>query len=88
MILTAYIHVSSYNIESPIVFDHDMSNLGYIVLGKHEFEFDMPGKEVTIPKAVAALKAKQERIRTEALKNVADVEQEIKELLCLEYKPE
>ena len=84
---TLYIHKSpAYLIEDYSFFLQDMSDCGYILLGTHDIEIDIPRPtKDPIEAEIEMLKNKVAVINTEAYAKTQQLEQRISELTCIEF---
>ena len=87
---TLYIHKApSYLIEDYSFFLHDMSDCGYILLGTHDLDIDIPKPtKDPIEAEIEMLKNQVAVINTEAYAKTQQLEQRISELTCIEFKGE
>ena len=87
---TWYIHKAhEYSQNDFYVTNMDMSKSGYILLGTEEFEFEFetPDKD-PIEAEIQMLENEADRLETESYAKVQNIKDRIKQLQCLEYKPE
>lgn len=71
------------------IYQGAMETQGWYKVKDIEVEFTPPTREEVIPSAVAALREAQTKIRAEAEKRSVQIEEQIRNLLCLtnEVKP-
>ena len=65
----------------------DMTDYGYATIAEHSVTFDVPQEDPT-PKFIEALESKAEDIQAEATAAVRSIMDQIKQLQCIEHKPE
>ena len=87
---TLYIHVDRfYTNKEFYVATCDMSQSGYVLLGTHDIEIDIPRPtKDPIEAEIEMLKNKVAVINTEAYAKTQQLEQRISELTCIEFKGE
>ena len=85
---TLYIHKApGYLIEDYSFFLHDMSDCGYILLGTHDLDIDIPKPtKDPIEAEIEMLKNQVAVINIEAYAKTQQLEQRISELTCIEFK--
>ena len=66
----------------------DMSEHGYVLVGPHEWAFEIPDAWDPRPQQVDALKAKLEKARVELSDLTMAINRQINELQAIEYTPE
>jgi len=87
---TWFVHKArSYHDEDYYVETMDMSNCGHVLLNTQDFEVDIetPTKD-PIEAEIQMLANEADRLGTEAYAKVQNIKDRIKQLQCLEYKPE
>lgn len=67
------------------LFSVDMSEYGYVLVGKQQIEFDVPDDFNPVPIQVAMLKAEKEKAMEEFNLRVARINEQISKLTCLEF---
>jgi len=83
-----YIHKApSYYEGDYIAHASDMSNHGSVFLGEQEVELNIPDTD-PIEAEIQMLANEADRLETEAYAKVQNIKDRIKQLSCLEYKPE
>jgi len=87
---TLYIHKArSYVDEDFYIENFDMSNTGQVLLGTHEYEIKFETPDIDpIEAEIQMLANEADRLETEAYAKVQNIKDRIKQLQCLEYKPE
>ncbi len=87
---TWYIHKArTYLEEGFYVTDIDMSDAGHVLLGEEEFEFEFETPDTDpIEAEISMLSKEADRLETESYAKVQNIKDRIKQLQCLEYKPE
>ena len=69
------------------IFPFDMTKNGYTLVKEIEVEFDEPGYKDVVAGTVQAMREKQAELRDEVNTKVANIEEQIQRLLCIENKP-
>ena len=65
-----------------------LASQGYVPVQSVEIEFDEPPHETLVNGTVELWKAEQKRIEAEAHNKITQLQRQINEMLCIEYKPE
>ena len=87
MKLTAYIHIKEeYGDLKVFIFDQDMTGVGYQLIGKHEFDFDVPDLDDVALK-IANLEAQKEILKRAFYSRLEELNANISQYLCLEMTP-
>ena len=60
----------------------------FIHIELREIEFDEPPRDVLQTRTIATYRAEQQKIRAEAHKKVANIQEQIDKMLSIEHKPE
>ena len=69
------------------IFSFDMTKNGYTMVKEIYVEFDEPAYKDVVAGTVQAMREKQAELRAEVNTKVANIEEQIQRLLCIENKP-
>ena len=87
MKLTAYVHLrDEYSQLKVHIFDQDMTNVGFQLIGKHEFDFDVPDLDDVALK-IANIEAQKEILKRAFYSRLEELNATISQYQCLEMTP-
>ena len=87
--INVHLHARVEKPEDFVVFlTDDMAAYGYVYVTSKEVEFDLPSKEVQIPKHIECLRKEQQRLRADASCRCDKLDEVIAQISCLEYRAE
>ena len=85
--VTIYIHLSKYREGGVDAMTTDMSKYGYILLGTDTVTVTVP-KTDPVEAEINMLEACAQEVRDQYFEKITPIEQRIRELMAIEYKPE
>jgi hypothetical protein len=65
----------------------DMTDYGYVTVGTIEVEFEVPDDFNPVQAEIEMLKHAKAKVESEAMSKMRLIEDQIRNLQCLEYKP-
>lgn len=84
--IKGFIH-KSINSEDFALFGCDMTKYGYVLVCPYEFAFEIPATFNPIAAQVSALEKQRDKVRSEFNMRIAQINDEISKLQCLEFSP-
>jgi hypothetical protein len=81
--IKAYIHKDQHS-DNYVGHSVDMSKFGYIFVGVHEFDYEIPADFNPITAQVAALRKGLDKLERDHDVQVANIKEQIQNLLCIE----
>lgn len=86
--IDGFIHKNKYS-RSFVFYQHDMSEYGDILVGPHtlEFDYELPEGWNPVAAQVSALEKAKATLSAEFNRRVAQINDEISKLQCLEFTP-
>jgi hypothetical protein len=86
---TLYIHAPQFGSNEFEIYNADMSKHGLALLGTHDYsvDYENPTKD-PVDAEIESLQKKADAIETKALADIEIINRRIRELKCIEYKPE
>ena len=81
--IKGFVHKDKYDDEF-IMYPHDMSSYGYLLVGGYQFDFEIPASFNPVALEIAALKKKSEKLSDEYMQQIGEIKRRISELTCIE----
>lgn len=85
--INGFVMKAPYN-GSPVFVNCDMSEHGYLMIGPHEFDYEIPETFNPVAAEVESLNKKLAAVNKDHSNAVKAIKDRIANLLCIEYSPE
>lgn len=86
MELKTFVH-TNMNGGSFQCFSSDMTEYGYLLVGEHSFNFELPVGFDPVVAQIKSLEQGLDKIQREHDTKVANIKEQIQKLMCIENKP-